>query len=164
MGEHITAAEARALLAGLSTPWRAVERTGGIHRGAVVDSGGEVIAECYCTAYDGHGSQVAAAVAALPQVAAALEHAEAERARLARVLAVERGDIGQAPDRWFCAYAVDSWSRHVGDRMIIVQRFARAPGVTVWERRGIRRSDPAHREWPTALEAMEAIDAEVSHG
>lgn len=78
----ITADEARALLAGLSTPWRVAGRPGGIHRGAVVDDCGEVIAECYCTAAEGHGAQVAAAVAVLPQVVDALERAEAARDQL----------------------------------------------------------------------------------
>jgi hypothetical protein len=82
-------------------------------------------------------------------------HVAAERDRLARALAVELGDQTQAPAGWRGPYG--TWARD-GE---LIQRFV--SGSTVrWERRGIRRDDPRHREWSTALEAMEAIDAEVA--
>ena len=79
----------------------------------------------------------------------------AERDRLARVLAVERGDQTQAPPGWV-RFGDAGW-RRVADNVIIQRHSGEA--LDVWERRGIRRDDPRHRRWDSALEAMEAIDA-----
>jgi len=88
----------------------------------------------------------------------------AERDRLARVLAVERGDESQAPDGW--RRWGGGWERRpdpAGPAEHFIQHFhSQWPTPHRWERRGIRIDDPRHREWPTALEAMEALDAEVS--
>jgi len=79
----------------------------------------------------------------------------AERDRLARVLAVERGDESQAPEGWE-RYG-DGWRRSAA--AAVIQRFGGSSTPYRWERRGVRFDDPRHQEWPTALEAMEAIDA-----
>jgi hypothetical protein len=82
------------------------------------------------------------------------DEVEAERDRLARILAVERGDQTAAPDGWGHGFAY-AWQRRAADHRLIVDRCtgtswswaARAPSVTV----------SGHA--PTALEAMEAADA-----
>jgi hypothetical protein len=93
--------------------------------------------------------------------------ARAEVARLTRILAVECGDQTQAPPGWI--RWGEGWTRRIpapdGIRWTCtIQRFGMSDRPARWERRGIRFDDPRHREWPTALEAMEAIDAEVADG
>ena len=110
----------------------------------------------------GVGAQVAAAMASDRQASETcadlrrqLLAVTAERDRLARVLAVERGDQTLAPPGWV-RFGDAGW-RRVADNVIIQRHSGEA--LDVWERRGIRRDDPRHRRWDSALEAMEAIDA-----
>lgn len=176
----ITAAEARALLAAarrIGDWYQVIEPDGDDDNGP--DGGDYPTRHVYCEGEpvaDCDTAAVAAAVASMPRVVAALERMEerrdhwieaatlarGERDRLARVLAVERGDALRAPEGWTANYAGDMWTRTVSGRAVWIQRFS-PHGVSMWELRGIRRDDPAHREWPTALEAMEAIDAGVTH-
>ncbi len=99
------------------------------------------------------------------------DRAGRERDRLARVLAVERGDETQARAGW--VRTAGAWWRagsHVrvlerlpgldDERPTTLQRLpvTESRAMTVWWSPGI------DGEWPTALEAMEAVDAEVSDG
>lgn len=79
--------------------------------------------------------------------------------RLARVLAVERGDWREVPPDWEPRGA-DMWVRGTHPGRPVIQRWHRDGQPTEWLRRG-QIDGP---RWPTALEAMEAIDAMVSDG
>jgi hypothetical protein len=78
-------------------------------------------------------------------------------ARLTRILAVERGDQTQAPAGWQ-RYGDAAW-RIPGPGGVVIQRACDGM-LDTWIRRGVLRDDPRCRIWPSALEAMEAIDAE----
>lgn len=84
---------------------------------------------------------------------------QAQRERLDRVLAVERGDQSQAPKGWH--HDGMAWWRNDEPRRPIV--IVRAPAgerrpLSVWYEPGVD-GDPDGAEAPTALEAMEAADA-----
>ena len=79
-------------------------------------------------------------------------------ARLTRILAVERGDQTQAPVGWLGDHGVWWRNRERGAPlrvMLLPKTDYRL--LTCWESPGDERT------WPTALEAMEAFDAEVPH-
>lgn len=99
-------------------------------------------------------------IKAAPDLAASVEYYADQADRLARVLAVERGDWREAPSGWEPRGA-DMWVRGTRPGRPIIQRFHRDGQPTTWTRRG--EIDGPH--WPTALEAMEAINAAgVSNG
>lgn len=78
----------------------------------------------------------------------------AERDRLARVLAVERGDQTQAPEGWLGDHGVWWRNRERGSPLRVLRRpKTDCRPVTCWESPGDERT------WPTALRAMEALDA-----
>jgi len=99
------------------------------------------------------------AMAAAPDLLASVEHHAARADRLARILAVERGDWRNVPVGWEPRGA-DMWVRGTRPGRPVIQRWHRDGQPTEWLRRG-QIDGP---RWPTALEAMEAIDAEVSDG
>ena len=87
------------------------------------------------------------------------DEARAERDRLARILAVERGDESQAPAGWS-----RPGGRWVGAGGVSVMRGDAPGGGQAWTSFGW---DSRHLGWyPCALEAMEAADAarEVTRG
>lgn len=182
MSEHITSEEARALLAAalrVGDWYQVIEPDGDDDNGP--DGGDYPTRHVYCEGEpvaDCDTAAIAVAVASLPRVVAALAHAEkrrdhwieaatgaraevaalrAERDRLARVLAVERGHGSHARPGWESRGA-DMWVRVGGPGRVVIQRWHRDGQSTEWLRRG--EIDGAR--WPTALEAMEALDAEVS--
>lgn len=173
MSEHITASEALALLVATRCPgnwYRVTEPDGDDDNGPNgedyptrhVACEGDPVADC-------DTPEVAAAVAALPRIVAALEHMEERHAnamlaavsapRLARILAVERGDWREVPSGWEPRGA-DMWVCGTRPGRAVIQRWHRDGQLTEWLRRG-QIDGP---RWPTALEAMEAIDAVVAHG
>lgn len=156
----ITADEARALReAATPGPWRddTFGQVIGQHNVSILRYDEEDGFGCVARQADGR------LIVAAPDLAWTVEQLTAERDRLARMLAVERGDASQAPEGWTAHYAGDMWTRTVSGRTVWIHRFA-PDGVSLWEMRGVRRDDPRHRAWATALEAMEAIDAEVFRG
>jgi len=100
-----------------------------------------------------------AAFAAVTRLGAAVIAAEERATRLARVLAVERGDWREVPPGWEPRGA-DMWVRGTRPGRPVIQRWHRDGQPAEWLRRG-QIDGP---RWATALEAMEAIDAEVSDG
>lgn len=98
-------------------------------------------------------------IAAAPDLAAAVVSLAAERDRLERVLACERGDAEAAPDGWRLTRP-GRWSRpYTDDAHACVYLLDTGPNRWGWyvssptDRRGHSASAP------TALEAMEAADA-----
>ena len=92
------------------------------------------------------------------EVEATSRSALAKVARLTRILAVERGDQTQAPVGWLGDHGVWWRNRERGAPlrvMLLPKTDYRL--LTCWESPGDERT------WPTALEAMEAFDAEVPH-
>ena len=79
--------------------------------------------------------------------------------RLARILVVERGDWREVPPGWEPRGA-DMWVRGTSPGRPVIQRWHRDGAPTMWTRRG----EIDGQRWPTALDAMEAIDAEVTRG
>lgn len=82
-----------------------------------------------------------------------------ERDRLARILAVERGEEGQAPEGWTCPHG-GAWYTGEDDDVspfAWVERARGEHGRWVWDATcgGLDRKGEA----PSALEAMEAADA-----
>jgi len=100
-----------------------------------------------------------ALLAASWDLAWTVEQVTAARNRLARALAVERGDESQAPAGW-SRFGDSGWKRR---DQTIIQRFHHGY-LDTWERRGLLDGDQKRGPWSCALEAMEAIDAEVSDG
>lgn len=96
-------------------------------------------------------------LAAAPDLAASVEHHAARAERLARILAVERGDWREVPPGWEPRGA-DMWVRGTSPGRPVIQRWHRDGQPTEWTRRGVLDGE----RWPTALEAMEAIRAEAA--
>jgi hypothetical protein len=92
---------------------------------------------------------------------ASLSAVEIERDRLARILAVERGDEGQAPEGWVWCPVLRFWSKRIAAGVLNVSSRASGPiGWTVsleglpWPAIGVV-------DYEHALEALEAADAAV---
>ena len=86
------------------------------------------------------------------------DEARAERDRLARILAVERGDESQAPEGWSRMEHVSGWrrrDRHGRGWTVRYERLGDDWHTACLYLDGIRVGD----EHPTAIEAMEAADA-----
>jgi hypothetical protein len=86
-----------------------------------------------------------------------LGEVEAERDRLARILAVERGDVAMAPDGWGHGFAY-AWRRQAGESRLIVDRAS--GGSWSWTTRTLNATVSGHAD--TALEAMEAAEAALA--
>ena len=106
------------------------------------------------------GEEVPTTLVERARVAAMALGTEAQEAtRLARILVVERGDWREVPPGWEPRGA-DMWVRGTSPGRPVIQRWHRDGQATEW----LRRGEIDGQRWPTALEAMEAIDAEVTRG
>lgn len=90
------------------------------------------------------------------EVWAGVEAARSERDRLRRILAVERGDQGAAPEGWHRVSA-RRWGRESRRYCSAVDRFEGA-GKTEWRFHFGTTPPGPMGPYPSALEAMEAAD------